>query len=97
MSDPIPPTNPNRLDDVFVQSRRELVSILLIWLVFAGWVIAASAFLAYEDTSEGVELVFGMPAWVFWAIGLPWLGANGVIFWFCLGFMKDQSLESEET
>jgi hypothetical protein len=83
-------------DAVFVQSRRELVGILIIWLVFAVWVVGASALTGYRPAGEEVDLVMGIPAWVFWSVGVPWLGSNVAIFWFCLRVMKDQSLESPD-
>ena len=83
-------------DAVFLQSRRELIGILLIWLVFAAWVLGAAYFLAYAEPEGEVPLVLGMPAWVFWAVGVPWLGANIVIIAFCMGFMKDQSLDGAD-
>ena len=81
-------------DAVFIQSRRELLGILIIWLIFAVWVVGASAVTGYRPIGEEVDLVMGIPAWVFWSVGVPWLGSNVAIFWFCLRVMKDQSLES---
>ena len=87
----------DRLDAVFVQSRRELGGILLIWMFFALWVVGTSWFLAYPSPDEEIGLILGMPSWAFWSIGVPWMGANVAIFWFCLVVMKDQSLEPEES
>ncbi len=87
--------DPGAWDAVFVQSRRELIGILLIWLLFAGWVLGAAYLLAYADPDRPVTLVLGMPAWVFWAVAMPWLGANLVIIAFCMLGMKDQSLDDE--
>lgn len=83
-------------DVVFVQSRKELIVILIIWLVFAVWVVGASGLLGYEASEGEVAVTWGIPTWVFWSIGVPWVVANGVIGWFCFGFMRDQSLEDDE-
>jgi len=83
-------------DAVFIQSRRELIGILIIWLIFAVWVVGASALTGYRPAGEEVDLMMGIPAWVFWSVGVPWLGSNVAIFWFCLRVMKDQSLETPD-
>lgn len=91
-----PEPNSESWDEVFLQSRRELWGVLLIWVLFAVWVIGGSALLGFRELEGEVRLVWGMPAWVFWAIGVPWFVSNIVIGWFCLRVMKDQSLESDE-
>ncbi len=83
-------------DHVFVQSRRELIGILLIWCVFAVWVVGGAWYFAYDSSSEELNLIWGIPSWVFWSVGVPWIGANLSILWFCTCFMKDQSLEEQE-
>ena len=83
-------------DAVFLQSRRELIGILLIWAGLALWVVIGAGALGYRETAGEVDMVWGIPAWVFWAIGVPWLISNTVIFWFCTGFMKDQPLDPVE-
>lgn len=84
-----------RWDAVFIQSRRELLGILIIWLFFALWVVGGSALTGYRPIEGEIEMVMGIPSWVFWSVGVPWCGANVVIFWFCLRVMKDQSLETD--
>jgi hypothetical protein len=84
-------------DAVLVQSRRELIGILIIWMIFAVWVVGASALTGYRPAGEEIDLVVGIPAWVFWSVGVPWLGSNVAIFWFCLRVMKDQSLETSDS
>ena len=83
-------------DRVFLQSRRELVGILIIWLVLAAWVVGGAWYLAYDKPSEELSLVWGVPSWVFWSVGVPWMVANLSILWFCTCLMKDQSLETEK-
>ncbi len=83
---------------VFRQLRGETLVILGIWLGFMAWTIGVTAYLGYaEPAGETVELVWGLPAWVFWGIVVPWAAANVTTFWFCLGYMKDQPLDEPET
>lgn len=82
-------------DRVFLQSRRELIGILIIWVVLAVWVVGGAWFFAYDTPSDELKLVWGIPSWVFWSVGVPWMVANVSILWFCTCFMKDQSLETE--
>ena len=83
-------------DRVFLQSRRELIGILIIWFLLAVWVVGGAWYSAYTTPSDELSLVWGIPSWVFWSVGVPWMVANLLIIWFCTRFMKDQSLEAEE-
>jgi len=49
--------------------------------------LAASATHKATSATESIWLVFGMPAWVFWGIALPWLAVDLVAFWFCFFYM----------
>jgi hypothetical protein len=85
------------LGESFRQSRRELWFILVTWLVFASWVTVGCGLTAFEVGEEGqVAVLWGMPRWVVGSVLLPWLVANGVIFYFAAVFMKDTDLGEEE-
>jgi len=83
---------PETLGDSFRQSRRELFFILGTWVVFATWISVSGALTAFELPSGEVKTLLGMPRWVFISVALPWVAANGVIFYFALSFMKDTDL-----
>lgn len=69
--------------------------MLLFWLACFVWVIAVSLYLGRGDASGKVETIGGVPAWVFWGVGLPWLAATAFSGWFAMTRMADDSLESE--
>ena len=61
-----------------------LISLLVVGGVI-GW-------LGYQPPSNRPEvpmLVWGMPAWVFWGLLVPWLLLIGVAWWFAVYFLKD--------
>ncbi len=84
-------------DPVYQNSKRETFWILLIWAVFAFWVVGVSGWLGFgNDPNAPVKTILGFPAWVFWGIAVPWLGANVVIFYFATKVMKDDPLSDNQ-
>ena len=82
--------HPVGTDPVYQNSRRETFWILLIWAAFALWVVGVSGWLGFgHDPDTPVKTVFGFPAWVFWGVAIPWLGANIIIFYFSIKVIKD--------
>lgn len=85
---------PDELDPVFVHSRREAVVILLVWLLCLLWSVPYCYLNGYIDGFEPAEFstTLGIPSWLFWGIGMPWVFANLVTIWFCFCFMKHDDL-----
>ena len=81
-------------DDFFLHSRREAGIILLTWAVLFIWVIGYTSRRAYQLDPDSLETVWGMPSWMFWGVGLPWLLATLFTLWFSFGYMRDGELES---
>lgn len=81
-------------DPVFLNTRREALLILGLWLVCLCWVIPYCATQGYRPVPEGetIELVCGMPHWVFWGVALPWLVASVVSIAMCLFVIQDDDL-----
>lgn len=80
-------------DPVYQNSKRETYWILLIWAVFALWVVGVSGWLGFgNNPNDPIKTVLGFPNWVFWGIAVPWLGANIVIFYFANKVMRDDPL-----
>lgn len=74
-----------------------MVFVLLVWFGALLWTVPYCYFNGYIENpenfrTEDLDLVLGMPSWVFWGIVLPWLAANVVTTIFCFGFMKDDDL-----
>ena len=91
MSDP---HSPESLGASFRQSKRELLLMLGTWLVFALWITASGSLLAFRDPGENPATLFGMPSWVVYTVGLPWLIADVWIIFFALRLMKDTDLDA---
>lgn len=81
-------------DPLFVASFREARWILLMWLSCFAWTLTVCLNFGYPKTvdPQNFPTVFGIPAWVAWGIAFPWLIANVVTIWFCLGVMEDADL-----
>ncbi len=76
------------MPSAFRRARREALHILIAWAVCLAWTIGYCAIFAYRPGS--VALLWGMPAWVVFGIGLPWLIATVYSLWFALFHMKDE-------
>lgn len=90
------PIKPDDLefDPVFVHSRREALIIFCLWVVGLLWAVPFCYFNGYVGNVDpnNVSTVFGIPAWLFWGIGVPWLAADIFTTWFCFCYMKDDDL-----
>ncbi len=93
-----PPTDRNDEhpdDPVFLHTRREAIVILVVWALAFSWVVPFCYFDGYTPAANATEvpLVLGMPRWVVWGVGVPWLIADVVTIGLCLWFIKDDDLE----
>ena len=81
-------------DPLLRSARREMKVAVIFWAVFASWAIGLGKLLAYQKQPEGemVNMILGMPSWVFWVVMLPWFLATVFTIWFALRFMKDHDL-----
>ncbi len=84
-------------DPLLRSARREMKVAVGFWLVCAGWAVGLGKLLAYRKLQDGagVDMVLGMPSWVFWVVILPWILATVFTLWFALRFMKDHDLLAE--
>lgn len=82
------------LDPVFVHAKREAVIVLVVFTLFMLVSLGVSYSLAPPSgkAQAAVDLVLGMPHWVFWGIFLPWMFANVVTAWFCFVTIKRDDL-----
>ena len=64
------------------------------WAVFFVWVNGYAAFAGYEAAEKvEVEMVLGIPRWVFFGWLVPLGAANVFTIWFCLFKMQDEPME----
>ena len=75
----------------FLSARKEAWLILLAWAVCLVWTVGYST---WAGTRPGeIDLVLGIPGWVFWGVAAPWLSATAFSVWFSLFYMADDDLE----
>lgn len=86
---------PNRLDPVYVHARREALEIMASWAVAMVWTVGYCAAYGYGLEAEEIKLVWGIPAWVFWGVAVPWLVASAFTLYYSLVRMKKDSLGEE--
>ncbi len=90
--------NHDDFDPEFLQSRREMIVILVAFFCSLLWTMGVSFAAGYPQSTEyqqgdidpsQITLVWGLPSWVFWGILTPWLVIDLVAVWFCFFYMQD--------
>ena len=74
------------------QCWREAKLVGWVWLsslLVVGGLIGRYGYLSPAERPEVPVLVWGIPAWVFWGLLIPWLVLIGVTWWFAAYFLKD--------
>lgn len=81
-------------DPVFRNTRREAILILAIWAVALCWVVPYCILSGYQppQSPEELQLVWGMPEWIFYGVALPWMIASAVTIGLCLFVIQDDDL-----
>jgi hypothetical protein len=78
----------------FRQCLLELKWMVATWVVFFAWVIGYSSVAGYAAAeTAAVQMVWGIPRWVFFGWVIPLLAANAFTIWFCLFKMQDEPME----
>ena len=78
----------------FRQCLLELKWMVAVWGVFFVWINGYASFAGYEAAEKAeVEMVLGIPRWVFFGWVIPILFANIFTIWFCLCKMRDEPME----
>jgi len=87
-----PPEKPGKEQRLLRNARREGLVIMAVWAVALVWSVGSGVRLGYGRSAQEMQLILGMPDWVFWSVVLPW----GICFlfslWFCFAFMADDDL-----
>jgi hypothetical protein len=87
----MPPPKPKE-QRLLRNARREGLLILALWLICLLWSVGAGYVLGYRPSADEMDLILGMPDWVFWAVVLPWAICLVISVWFCFFFMADDDL-----
>ena len=82
------------LDPVFLHARKEAIVIFCVWLVGLIWAVPFCYLNGYIDKFDpnNLNTILGIPSWLFWGIGIPWILADLFTVWFCFCYMKDDDL-----
>lgn len=75
------------------RSFREAKWMLLLWFVSSVWTLGYCLTYGYAPIDPNdLEISFGMPSWVFWGVGLPWLTTMLISIGFALVGIQDDDL-----
>jgi hypothetical protein len=89
---PQSPARPGKEQQLLRHARREGILVMIVWAAALVWSVSAGYVLGYRRSADEMQLILGMPDWIFWAVVLPW----GLILlfsvWFCFVFMADDDL-----
>ena len=99
MSEAASKTKPEQepLDPVYVHSKRETYVLLVAFVVFLVWCISVSWFLGYGQPEDvPLRTIWGIPHWVFWGIGVPWMAANVFTLLFSFFYVANDPLGTAE-
>ena len=92
-----PDSTETSFDPTFLHARREAWLILCAWAVCLIWTVGYCAFAAYDVPPEQIQIILGMPSWVFWGVLVPWVAATLFSVWFSLAYIADDDLgESDD-
>ena len=80
------------LDPVFLHSRREAGMIFCVWLVCFLWSVPFCYLNGYHYDPETFSTTWGMPSWLFWGIGVPWIISDIITTIFCLYIIQNDDL-----
>jgi hypothetical protein len=88
---------PERDDATFRHARQEAILIFFAWLAALLWAVPYCYFAGFSTEPGAIDpetmpLILGMPSWVFWGVGFPWLLADVFTVWLCFFYMKDDDL-----
>ncbi len=68
------------------RSRLEAIVAALIWFAAGLWTVGVSYYLGYDTPARSIG---GVPEWVVWGIGAPWVTFFLVHSWYSLYFLRD--------
>jgi hypothetical protein len=87
-----PGRGPDKEQRLLRNARREGKLIMAVWAAALVWSVGGSALFGYGRDADSIQLVLGMPDWIFWCVALPWVIALVFSGWFCFFFMADDDL-----
>jgi hypothetical protein len=88
---------PVEYDPVYLHSRKEAIVIFCVWAASFAWAVPYCYFNGYVENFDPATFstVMGVPSWVFYGIGAPWLVADVITIWLCFFYIKNDDLGEE--
>ena len=80
----------------FQHARREALLVMGLWVVALVYTITYCGLNGYQDGSQPLQMIWGIPKWVFYGIVAPWIVAVVFTVWFCFWYMADDDLGEDE-
>ena len=77
-------------DPGFLNARRELLVMVVIWLISLAWTVGYCWFYAYEESGADISISLGFPTWVMWGVIAPWLASGVATILFALLFITEE-------
>ncbi len=90
----MPPLVPsdNKEQQLLRNARREGLLIMAVWALALVWSVTAGYILGYNRDAASIQLILGIPDWIFWSVVVPWLICFIFSTWFCFWYMADDDL-----
>lgn len=88
-----PPADKEEYDPLYLHAKQEAWQILAAWAICLVWTVGYSALFGYDTNMADIQMVFGMPSWVFWGVFIPWMSATVFSIWFGLVYMRDDNVQ----
>lgn len=82
-------------DPIYLRSRKEAMVAMLIFIAAGIYTLTFCFFFGYYIEPETVRTLWGIPSWVVWGVGFPWIVIVGVSVWFGAFYIQDEDLGEE--
>ena len=86
------PPGKEDFDPLYLHAKQEAGQILVAWAVCLVWTVGYCALFGYDIDPSELQLVFGMPSWIFWGVFVPWMTATVFSVWYGLVYMRDDNV-----
>jgi len=105
-------TDPEPARKLLRNAYRELAVCVVVWLLAMAWTLGVCLLYGYRHDPESwivkngfvksrqaadITLWFGFPDWIFFGVVLPWVVVTIFTMVYCLAWMPDDDLGSEES
>ena len=87
-----PPEPIRKEQQLLRNARKEGLIIMVLWALCLTWSVGCAYLMGYNRPAKEIQLILGMPSWVFYSVVLPWAVCLLFSIWFCFFYMADDDL-----